>query len=88
MKMNAARCCTRRARWLDLRWCVFRAARPGVPIVEEMTACAGRAQLRAKPQRPVILAFGALVDSAQKIAEHLDATLVNMRFVKPLDETS
>jgi 1-deoxy-D-xylulose-5-phosphate synthase len=33
-----------------------------------------------------ILAFGALVDSAHKIAERLDATLVNMRFVKPLDE--
>jgi 1-deoxy-D-xylulose-5-phosphate synthase len=32
------------------------------------------------------LAFGALVDSAQQIAERLDATLVNMRFVKPLDE--
>ena len=33
-----------------------------------------------------ILAFGALVDSAQKIGERLDATVVNMRFVKPLDE--
>ena len=33
-----------------------------------------------------ILAFGALVDSAQKMAERLDATIVNMRFVKPLDE--
>jgi 1-deoxy-D-xylulose-5-phosphate synthase len=33
-----------------------------------------------------ILAFGAMVDSAQKIAERLDATIVNMRFVKPLDE--
>ena len=27
-----------------------------------------------------------LVDPAQKIAERLDATVVNMRFVKPLDE--
>jgi 1-deoxy-D-xylulose-5-phosphate synthase len=33
-----------------------------------------------------LLAFGALVESARKIAERLDATLVNMRFVKPLDE--
>jgi 1-deoxy-D-xylulose-5-phosphate synthase len=33
-----------------------------------------------------ILAFGALVESARKIAERLDATLVNMRFIKPLDE--
>ena len=34
----------------------------------------------------MILAFGTLVESARKIAERLDATLVNMRFVKPLDE--
>jgi 1-deoxy-D-xylulose-5-phosphate synthase len=61
---------------------------PGVPIVEEMTALPlGRAQLRREGRSGLaILAFGALVDSAQKIAEHLDATLVNMRFVKPLDE--
>jgi 1-deoxy-D-xylulose-5-phosphate synthase len=61
---------------------------PGVPIVEEMTALpVGRAQLRREGRSGLaILAFGALVDSAQKIAEHLDATLVNMRFVKPLDE--
>jgi 1-deoxy-D-xylulose-5-phosphate synthase len=30
--------------------------------------------------------FGTLLESAQKIAERLDATVVNMRFVKPLDE--
>jgi 1-deoxy-D-xylulose-5-phosphate synthase len=61
---------------------------PGVPIVAEMTALPlGRAQLRREGRSGlVILAFGALVDSAQKIAEHLDATLVNMRFIKPLDE--
>ena len=33
-----------------------------------------------------ILAFGTLLEPAQKIAERLDATVVNMRFVKPLDE--
>ena len=32
-----------------------------------------------------ILAFGTLFESARKIAERLDATLVNMRFVKPID---
>ncbi len=47
----------------------------------------GKAQLRREGRSGLaILAFGALVDSAQKIAERLDATLVNMRFVKPLDE--
>jgi 1-deoxy-D-xylulose-5-phosphate synthase len=33
-----------------------------------------------------ILLFGSLLTSAQEAAEELDATLVNMRFVKPLDE--
>ena len=47
----------------------------------------GRAQVRREGRSGLaILAFGALVESAQKIAERLDATLVNMRFVKPLDE--
>jgi 1-deoxy-D-xylulose-5-phosphate synthase len=60
----------------------------GVPIVEEMTALPlGRAQLRREGRSGLLLlAFGALVDSAQRIAERLDATLVNMRFIKPLDE--
>jgi 1-deoxy-D-xylulose-5-phosphate synthase len=34
----------------------------------------------------LILAFGALVRSAEIIGDRLDATVVNMRFVKPLDE--
>jgi 1-deoxy-D-xylulose-5-phosphate synthase len=61
---------------------------PGVAIAAEMTAIPlGRAQLRREGRSGlVILAFGALVESARKIAERLDATLVNMRFVKPLDE--
>src|SRR5476649_811109 len=61
---------------------------PGVALVEQMNALPlGRAQLKREGRSGLaILAFGALVDSAQKIAERLDATLVNMRFVKPLDE--
>ena len=61
---------------------------PGAAIVAEMTALpVGVSQLRREGRSGLaILAFGALVDSAQKIAEHLDATIVNMRFVKPLDE--
>jgi 1-deoxy-D-xylulose-5-phosphate synthase len=61
---------------------------PGVPIAAEMTALpVGQAQLRREGRSGLaLLAFGALVDSAQKIAERLDATIVNMRFVKPLDE--
>jgi len=61
---------------------------PGVPLVEEMTALPiGRAQLRREGRSGLaILVFGTLLDSAQKIAERLDATVVNMRFIKPLDE--
>jgi 1-deoxy-D-xylulose-5-phosphate synthase len=61
---------------------------PGVPVVPEMTALpVGRAQLRREGKSGLaILAFGALVTSAQQIAEALDATCVNMRFIKPLDE--
>ena len=33
-----------------------------------------------------LLLFGSLLTAAQEAAEELDATLVNMRFVKPLDE--
>jgi 1-deoxy-D-xylulose-5-phosphate synthase len=60
----------------------------GVAIAQEMTALpVGRAQIRREGRSGLaILAFGTLLDSARKIAERLDATLVNMRFVKPLDE--
>jgi 1-deoxy-D-xylulose-5-phosphate synthase len=32
-----------------------------------------------------LLVFGALLDAASRVAEQLDATLVSMRFIKPLD---
>jgi 1-deoxy-D-xylulose-5-phosphate synthase len=61
---------------------------PGVPVVAEMTALpVGRGQMRREGRSGLaILVFGTLLDSARKIAERLDATLVNMRFVKPLDD--
>ena len=61
---------------------------PGTAVAAEMTALpVGRAQVRREGRSGLaILAFGALVESARKIAERLDATLVNMRFIKPLDE--
>jgi 1-deoxy-D-xylulose-5-phosphate synthase len=65
-----------------------RGAGPGVAIEAEMTALpVGRAQIRREGRGGLcILVFGTLLESARKIAERLDATLVNMRFVKPLDE--
>jgi 1-deoxy-D-xylulose-5-phosphate synthase len=61
---------------------------PGVPVAAEMTALpVGRGQVRREGRSGLaILAFGTLLESARKIAERLDATLVNMRFVKPLDD--
>jgi 1-deoxy-D-xylulose-5-phosphate synthase len=61
---------------------------PGVVPVEEMTEIpVGRAEIRREGRSGLlILAFGALVKSAEMIGERLDATVVNMRFVKPLDE--
>ena len=61
---------------------------PGVAIAAEMTAIpVGRAQVRREGRSGLaLLVFGTLLESAQKIADRLDATLVNMRFVKPLDE--
>jgi 1-deoxy-D-xylulose-5-phosphate synthase len=60
----------------------------GAPVAAEMTALpVGRAQVRREGRSGLaILAFGTLVESARKVADTLDATLVNMRFVKPLDE--
>ena len=61
---------------------------PGVALVEEMTAVPiGKAQIRREGRSGLaILVFGTLLDSALKIAERLDATVVNMRFIKPMDE--
>jgi 1-deoxy-D-xylulose-5-phosphate synthase len=61
----------------------------GVAVEAEMNALTvGRGQIRREGRSGLaILVFGTLLESARKIAERLDATLVNMRFVKPLDET-
>jgi 1-deoxy-D-xylulose-5-phosphate synthase len=62
---------------------------PGVAIASEMTALpVGKALIKREGRSGLaLLVFGTLLESARKIAERLDATLVNMRFVKPLDES-
>lgn len=45
----------------------------------------GKAEIRRKGGKVAILAFGALLYPALKVAESLNATVVNMRSVKPLD---
>ena len=60
---------------------------PGVKIESEMRALPiGKAEVRRRGKRLALLAFGPMVEAAKAAAEALDATLVNMRFVKPLDE--
>jgi 1-deoxy-D-xylulose-5-phosphate synthase len=61
---------------------------PGVPLVAELSALPiGKAEVRREGRSGLlILAFGAMVPSAHAIGERLDATVVNMRFIKPLDE--
>ena len=46
---------------------------------------ARRRSCAPRRSRIAILAFGAPLDAARAAAERLDATVVNMRFVKPLD---
>ncbi|HUA89474.1 MAG TPA: transketolase C-terminal domain-containing protein, partial [Steroidobacteraceae bacterium] len=60
----------------------------GVALQKEMTALpVGKAQLRREGKSGLaILVFGTLLNSVLPLAERLDATLVNMRFVKPMDE--
>jgi len=63
-----------------------RGSGPGVAVEKEMRALPiGKAQLRREGRDVAILAFGTLVKAALEAGEELDATVVNMRFLKPLD---
>ncbi len=59
---------------------------PGVEVQEKLTALPlGKAEVRRRGNRVALLAFGTLVTPAAAVGEKLDCTVVNMRFVKPLD---
>jgi len=47
----------------------------------------GRAVQTRKGKRAALLVFGSLYNLAEPIAEEFDLSLINMRFIKPLDET-
>ncbi len=62
---------------------------PGVEVQKEMTALPiGKAEIRRKGKGKdiAILAFGSMVEPCERVAEEFNATVVNMRFVKPIDE--
>lgn len=59
-----------------------------VQITNELELKLGKANLRRKGKSDcVILCFGTLLALGLKAAEKIDATVYDMRFVKPLDET-
>lgn len=59
---------------------------PGATINQTMEALPiGKAKLRRKGNTVAILAFGSMLTPALAAAEQLDATVVDMRFIKPLD---
>ncbi|WP_345815436.1 1-deoxy-D-xylulose-5-phosphate synthase [Paraburkholderia sp. PREW-6R] len=68
-----------------------RGAGTGVATVKQMTALpVGKGEIRRETSQPAgkriaILAFGTMVAPSLAAAEQLDATVANMRFVKPLD---
>ncbi len=72
------------------RPCVVRYPRgrgPGVAVEREMRDLElGRGEVRRRGRGLAMLVFGAPLAAALEVAEELDATVCNMRFVKPLDE--
>ncbi|GGP23358.1 1-deoxy-D-xylulose-5-phosphate synthase [Silvimonas iriomotensis] len=59
----------------------------GATVQEEMTALPwGKGEIRRKGSKVAILSFGTRLGAALHAGEALDATVANMRFVKPLDD--
>ena len=59
----------------------------GVTIEPEMRALAvGEGRVLRRGDKVAILAFGSMVQPALQAAEEMNATVADMRFVKPLDE--
>jgi len=60
---------------------------PGAVIEQTMTALPiGKAVTVRQGKHVAILNFGTLLPAAREVAEKLDATLIDMRWIKPLDE--
>jgi 1-deoxy-D-xylulose-5-phosphate synthase len=63
-----------------------RGAGVGATISEDLDPLPfGKGEVRRRGKRIAILAFGTLLQPALMAAENLDATVVNMRWAKPLD---
>ncbi len=65
-----------------------RGAGPGARIDSGLEPLAvGQAKVMREGREVALLVFGSLLPAALAAAERLDASVVNMRFVKPLDES-
>jgi 1-deoxy-D-xylulose-5-phosphate synthase len=62
-----------------------RGAALGEPGSELAPIPLGKGEIRRQGKRIAILAFGSMLKPALEAAQSLDATVANMRFVKPLD---
>lgn len=59
----------------------------GVKVKKEMQALPiGRGEIRRQGERIALLAFGSMLAPCLEASEELNATVVNMRFIKPLDD--
>ncbi|MGB0360334.1 MAG: 1-deoxy-D-xylulose-5-phosphate synthase [Endozoicomonas sp.] len=64
-----------------------RGAGPGTEITTDLAPLPiGKGEIRRQGTRVALLVFGTLLTNALEAGETLDATVANMRFVKPLDE--
>ena len=60
---------------------------PGVNVQKKMHALPiGKGEIRRQGEKIALLAFGSMVAPCLEAAEDLNATVVNMRFIKPLDD--
>ncbi|MGH8147533.1 MAG: 1-deoxy-D-xylulose-5-phosphate synthase [Rhodanobacteraceae bacterium] len=60
---------------------------PGVTIDSTLKGLPiGKAEVRRRGRGIALLAFGCMLAPAEAVGAELDASVVNMRFVKPLDE--
>ena len=63
-----------------------RGSGPGKPVEEHMQELPiGKAEVVKRGKDVVILAFGSTLQACSEVASRIGASLVNMRFVKPLD---
>ncbi|MEJ2042770.1 MAG: 1-deoxy-D-xylulose-5-phosphate synthase [Reinekea sp.] len=60
---------------------------PGVTVPAVLESLdIGKAEILRQGKTVALLAFGSMVEACRPVAEQLDATLINMRFIKPIDE--